>query len=93
MNRLDFLNKVYGMCGTLDWGLVAEPTDITQAVNNYRKGKKRVSLSSYRVDVTDGCLFLDGDFILRVEPLIRPLCADFPKLDYYESRCLEDAED
>ena len=93
MNRLDFVNKIYSLCKNLDWIGTATPGEIVQAVSKYRKGKKLVPLSSYKIEVNNGCLYLDGDFILRIEPLIRPMNAFSPEADYYELKCLGDIAD
>ena len=51
MNRLDFVNKIYSLCKNLDWIGTATPGEIVQAVSKYRKGKKLVPLSSYKIEV------------------------------------------
>lgn len=87
---IPFLNHIYALCSCLDHGLCASPAEINRAVSKYRIGKKAVPYSSYDTKVENGCLFLNGDFILRIEPLIRPFMIDDEKADYYESRCIRD---
>lgn len=92
MNRVEFLNKIYEKCTCLDWRLIAEPQEILSALRKYRTGKKKTPLQDYKITVENGCLFLNGDFIIRIEPLIRPFNVESSKASYYEGLCLRDYE-
>lgn len=92
MNRIDFLNVVYSQCRTYDYRCMAQPNDILAAVYKYKIGKPKKAFNEYTIIVRHGCLFLDNDFIIRVEPLIRPFLFVSDKADYYEASCIFDLE-
>lgn len=92
MNRIEFLNKIYEKCNCLDWFLITKPNEILSAVQKYRIGKKKTPFQDYEIMVENGCLFLNGDFIIRIEPMTRPFNVESKKANYYEGMCLRDYE-
>ena len=86
MGRKAFINKIYSLCKSLDWTSVATPEEILREVYSRKGGH----LSSYTIEMRNGCLFLDGDFILRVEAMPQRVIVS-PEAEYYEGLCLNDA--
>lgn len=84
---IQYLNeKVYPLFDSRYTGWT-EPKDIIRAIEKYKRGKqKNIQMIPKNVN---GCLFIDGEFIIRVEYLIKPF-AYSEKQEYFEGKCIND---
>lgn len=90
MKRQDItnvVNKLAKESGSLDFELIKAYQII---FDEMKKNKKRVS--NMEICLANGCIFIDGKYKDRVEPLIRPFMIDAPIADYYENKILARAE-
>lgn len=58
--------------------------------NTMKETQKRVS--KMKIELNNGCIFIDGKIKGRVEPLVKPFMIDDPIADYYENKIYDRQE-
>ncbi len=84
---INIVNKLSEESGSLDFELKEAYQIIFDVMKETRK-----RISKMKIQLNNGCIFIDGKYKGRVVPLVRPFMISDPIADYYENKIYDRQE-